>query len=247
LFVSEAGASPDDVAAKEISDLEERERLKIAIKAKAWIAEFEAKKAHDAMVAEHEQQLRFDKSQAEDAARQDRLRKEQQAQQMITSIQQTGINAGIGLLQLFGRKHKGAALAAIAITKGLAIAQTLAQTQTAAMLAYSSQLVPGDPTSVARAQLAYAKTQTQGKISAALIGALGLAQAAAVGSGSGGFGGIGGGDTSGPGGGGGNGGGQRDNQIVNIDLQGEVFGRDQVRGLIGQINDALDDGYTLRV
>lgn len=65
---------------------------------------------------------------------------------------------------------------------------------------------------------------------------------------SGGFG--GGGGVSAPqgpaaGGGGGQGGG--DNQIVNIDLQGEVFGRDQVRGLIGQINDALDDGFTLRV
>lgn len=37
------------------------------------------------------------------------------------------------------------------------------------------------------------------------------------------------------------------NQVVSINLEGEVFGRDQVRGLIGQINDALDDGYTLRV
>lgn len=40
---------------------------------------------------------------------------------------------------------------------------------------------------------------------------------------------------------------QPENQIVNIDLQGEIFGREQVRGLIGQINDALDDGYTLRI
>jgi hypothetical protein len=40
---------------------------------------------------------------------------------------------------------------------------------------------------------------------------------------------------------------QPQNQIVSINLEGEVFGRDQVRGLIGQINEALDDGYTLRV
>jgi hypothetical protein len=40
---------------------------------------------------------------------------------------------------------------------------------------------------------------------------------------------------------------QPENQIVSINLEGEVFGREQVRGLIGQINDALDDGYTLRV
>ena len=37
------------------------------------------------------------------------------------------------------------------------------------------------------------------------------------------------------------------NQVVAINLEGEVFGREQVRGLIGQINDALEDGYTLRV
>lgn len=37
------------------------------------------------------------------------------------------------------------------------------------------------------------------------------------------------------------------NQIVTINLEGEVFGRDQVRGLIGKINDALDDGYSLRI
>lgn len=37
------------------------------------------------------------------------------------------------------------------------------------------------------------------------------------------------------------------NQVVQINLEGEVFGRDQIRSLIGGINDALDDGYTLRI
>lgn len=38
-----------------------------------------------------------------------------------------------------------------------------------------------------------------------------------------------------------------ENTIVSINLEGEVFGREQIGGLIGQINDALDDGYSLRV
>jgi hypothetical protein len=36
-------------------------------------------------------------------------------------------------------------------------------------------------------------------------------------------------------------------QMVNISLQGEVFGREQVRSLIGQINEAISDGAVLRV
>lgn len=36
-------------------------------------------------------------------------------------------------------------------------------------------------------------------------------------------------------------------QMVNINLQGEIFGREQVRGLIGQINEAISDGAVLRV
>jgi len=36
-------------------------------------------------------------------------------------------------------------------------------------------------------------------------------------------------------------------QVVSINLQGEVFGREQVRGLIGQINEAISDGAVLRV
>ena len=38
-----------------------------------------------------------------------------------------------------------------------------------------------------------------------------------------------------------------DNQIVTINLEGEVFGKEQIRGLLGQLNEALDDGATLRI
>jgi hypothetical protein len=34
---------------------------------------------------------------------------------------------------------------------------------------------------------------------------------------------------------------------VTINLTGEIFGREQVRGLIGQINEAISDGAVLRL
>lgn len=174
----------------------------------------------------------------------DRARVEEQAQSRIQALRQSVASNAAGLLSVLGRKNKLAAVAAIALTKGLAIAQTLAHTQTAAMLAYSSQLVPGDPTSPARAAAAYTHTQTLGKLSAGLIAATGLAEAFSGGGGGGGA--AAGGVASNTGGAGGQAQ-QQQNQVVNINLEGEVFGREQVRGLIGQINEALDDGFTLNL
>jgi len=94
-----------------------------------------------------------------------------------------------GLLGTLGRDNKAFALASIAITKGVAIAQTIAHTQTAAMLAYASQLIPGDPSSVARGAAAALKVQSLGATKVGLIAATGLAEAAGVVS-SGGGGGV---------------------------------------------------------
>jgi len=46
---------------------------------------------------------------------------------------------------------------------------------------------------------------------------------------------------------GGGGGGGGAGQVVTINLTGEIFGREQVRGLIGQINEAISDGAVLRL
>jgi hypothetical protein len=45
----------------------------------------------------------------------------------------------------------------------------------------------------------------------------------------------------------GGGGGGGSGQMVTINLTGEIFGREQVRGLIGQINEAISDGAVLRL
>jgi hypothetical protein len=47
--------------------------------------------------------------------------------------------------------------------------------------------------------------------------------------------------------GGGGGGSMGAGQVVTINLTGEIFGREQVRGLIGQINEAISDGAVLRL
>ncbi len=106
-----------------------------------------------------------------------RAQLEEQAQSAITNMHHSTWQAAAGFLNTFAGESKAAALASIAITKGLAIAQTFAHTQTASMLAFASQLIPGDPTSIARAEAASAAVQSIGAVKAGLIAATGLAQA----------------------------------------------------------------------
>jgi hypothetical protein len=82
------------------------------------------------------------------------------------------LNLGVTLLG----DTKAAAIAGIAITKARAIAETIQATATASTLAYASQLIPGDPTSVARAIAAAASTESLGAINVGLIAATGLAE-----------------------------------------------------------------------
>jgi len=112
-------------------------------------------------------------------------------------LRSSTVQAGIGLLNVFAGESKAAALASIAITKGMAIAQTIAHTQTAATLAFASQLVPGDPTSFARATAASSAVQGTGALKVGLIAATGLAQAYQVTDGGGGSVGTGGYSSSG--------------------------------------------------
>ena len=134
---------------------------------------------------------------AEERAAEKREDVERSAQAAIGSLRSSTVQAGIGLLNVYSGEHKAAALASIAITKGIAIAQTLAHTQTAATLAFASQLVPGDPTSIARAASAAASVQAMGAVKVGLIAATGLAQAYQVTDGGGGSVGTGGYSSSG--------------------------------------------------
>jgi hypothetical protein len=110
----------------------------------------------------------------------DRLAISEQALAAENSLREAVAFNAVNLLNALGTKNKAFAVAAIAIQKFKAVQETLFASKTAAMLAYASQLVPGDPTSILRAQAAYGKTIALGKINAALIVAGGVLDVANV-------------------------------------------------------------------
>lgn len=137
-------------------------------------------------------------------------------------------------LQQFAGKSKAAAIAAIAIQKGLSIAQIISNTAAAQMRALA-ELGPiaGPPVA--------AKMGLYGKLQAGLVAATGLAQAMGSGGSAGG--------TS-PSLGGGAGTTQpaqpsQPTQTVAINLQGDTFSRSSVEGLLQQIQSQLDRGGRL--
>jgi hypothetical protein len=179
----------------------------------------------------------------ERAYQEDQRRTQQWAQFEIQQRQNVA-NAAVGLLSQLGSKSKAAAIAAIALGKALSIAQIIQNTAVAQMRALA-ELGPiaGPP--------AAAKIGSLGKIQAGIVAATGLAQAASVGGG-GGSAGLSSGSsiqeaaTNTGSVGGGSGGGSR-GQIVTIQIQGETFGRESVRNLISEINEAISDGAVLRL
>ena len=137
-------------------------------------------------------------------------------------------------LQQFAGKSKAAAIAAIAIQKGLSIAQIISNTAAAQMRALA-ELGPiaGPPVA--------AKMGLYGKLQAGLVAATGLAQAMGGGGGAGGASpslGSGSGTTqpAAP---------AMPTQTVSINLQGDTFSRGSVEGLLEQIQSQLDRGGRL--
>ena len=174
----------------------------------------------------------------------DRAAIESRVQQQILAMRQAALSSAVGLLQTLGSESKTAAIAAIALNKGLMIAQTIQNTAAAQMRAYA-ELGPiaGPP--------AAAKIGVLGRIQAGIIAATGLVQAAGVGRGGAAAGSPGGvpvATTSGTAGGtmtsGGTGGTQ---QVATINIAGENFSRGQVVSLIESINELAEDGVRLVV
>jgi len=163
-----------------------------------------------------------------------------------TELQMRGdvVRQGVALLDQFAGKSKAAAIAAIALSKGLAIAETIIWTQAAAMRALA-ELGPiaGPPVAAAIEGLGAAKV--------GLIAATGLVQAAgALGGGSsgslqGGASGSIGGNSSAPSSPAATA--APPQSVVTINLQGDRFDQKTVRELIDQINEAVGDGARLRV
>jgi hypothetical protein len=92
----------------------------------------------------------------------------------------------VGLLKMIGGENKAAALIALGIQKATALSANATATLSGSLLAYASQLIPGDPTSVIRAEAAREYTIGLGAVNAGLIVATGLGQAAGISKGGGG-------------------------------------------------------------
>jgi hypothetical protein len=164
---------------------------------------------------------------------------EANTQRTIDQMRQQAFRNAIGLLGMFAGKSKAAALAQIALNRGLMIAQTIQNTAAAQTRAFADLPYPA-------AVAAAAKIGALGKANVALIAATGLAEAANVGGGSmgamGAVGSVGGGGTTA-----GTSAGivAAPQQIANINVTGESFSRGQVVSLIQTINELSQDGVRL--
>ena len=141
------------------------------------------------------------------------------------------LGAASDLLSVFAGENKSAAIAVIAIQKGLAIAQIIMNTSVAQMRALA-ELGP-----IAGAAMA-AKIGIMGKIQAGLVAATGLAQAGQAGKGGGLSGGVASAATAGT---------ARVEPTKNIlvNLTGPDFLVDMAESIIQQIYDASKDGRVI--
>ena len=109
--------------------------------------------------------------------------------QSVQALQMQTYSNATALLNSLNSESKAAALIGIGIQTATAFSANKAATASAATLAYASQLIPGDPTSIARASAAAAKATAIGNVNGALILASGAAK---------GFGALGGGGGGSP-------------------------------------------------
>lgn len=124
----------------------------------------------------------------------DRLALEQQYTDAVKSLQFSALSNAVTVINKLTGESKAAAIIGIGIQTASAFVANQVATASAATLAFSSQLIPGDPTSIARATAAAAKATSYGQFNGGLILAAGAANAIGATSG----GGSGGGSASSP-------------------------------------------------
>jgi hypothetical protein len=153
----------------------ETERARIYQQNQEWDAmEMERMNATLENQRQLKEQFRQGEIIAEANAAAERARIETEVQEQKRSLMASGINNAVDLLQVLGAQSKAAAIAALVVQKGLAIAQTFIAGKAAEIRALA-ELGPiaGPPMAAAIA--------TWTKINMALIAATGLAQAMSLG------------------------------------------------------------------
>lgn len=220
--------------------------LGLITKGEYQLMEQEALLAHREAMADIDMNALDEQLAREKAAADERVRIQEAAEQMIRNARVATFTDAANLLTMLGGKSKAAAVAAIALNKGLAIAQIIQNTAVAQMRAMAELGPIAGPAAAARIGV-------MGKIQAGIAAATGLAQIAGLGGGSSGSVTSGGGVVSDSASVGASTANQqmispaRQNQTITIQMQGEIFGREQVRALITEINDAVSDGAVLRL
>jgi hypothetical protein len=166
----EAKARQKDYEAKKKADEEDIKRILEKNEADAQLsqAQYEALRA------------------IEDAYLEEKRQKEEKAAQAEMNLKYEVVNNAAALLMMLGEKQKAAAALGIALSTAMEIARAWQTTIAASTLAFASQLVPGDPTSLARATAAAAAVKAWGAVNIALIAAAGALRIGATMSGGGG-------------------------------------------------------------
>lgn len=150
-------------------------------------------------IVEMDQAAEDEKSAINEKALADEAKLKSKAAKSEIALENSVAKNAMSLTKMVLGDNKAAALIGLAIQKASALSANATSTLSGSLLAYSSQLIPGDPTSIVRAEAARNYTLTLGSINAGLIIATGLGEAAGIASGGGGgFGGGGGGGGSSP-------------------------------------------------
>ena len=200
----------------------------LAVLQEALALEFGVKAENEANIIELKRQREKELTSIEERNNRERLSIIQRTENAIQSLRASAIQNAIGLLDAFAGKSKAAAIAAIVLNKGLALAQN-AQNTLVAQTRALAELGPiaGPPAASA--------IGTYGTINAGLIAATGLAQAASVGRGGGSSltssGGLPAQRTTSGGGSSGGGFGDRNVSIAGLDPSA-LFSGEQVRELL---------------
>lgn len=150
---------------------------------------------YDTIAAIDEKHLQ-EKRMAEENSISQKARLKDKAAKAEISLENSVAKNAMSLTKMVLGDSKAASLIALGIQKAVALSANATSTLSGSLLAYSSQLIPGDPTSIVRAEAAKNYTLGLGSANAGLIIATGLGEAAGVLSGGGG----GGGSVSGGGG-----------------------------------------------
>ena len=114
---------------------------------------------------------------------------EANVQAKAASLRNMGLSIGIGMLRQLGQEHEGAAYAAIALEKAIALAQI--ETSTAAAIAGANTLYALGPAGPAAAETAKARILSDAAFARGMVIASGILEASQVGRGGGGAGGGG--------------------------------------------------------